>query len=508
LVEVALVFAVFFVQGAAPVPDVNEPYYLGKAIHFWNSDWIRGDFFLKSADTHSVFYFTLGWLSRWLSPTALAWTGRLLTWVLLAWAWRRLSFAIVPRPWCSVLTAAVFVCLSEHCHMAGEWVLGGVEAKGFAYVLVLLGIEALVRNRWNRAWLLLGAAAAFHVLVGGWSVVAAGIAWLVLGKDRPALRSMWPALLGGFVLSLPGLLPSLLLHRGTDAAVVAAANQIYVYQRLAHHLDIQQIPAWFVFRFALLSALWLVICLLTPAQAASRRLRAFAAGTLVIVLAGLLLTPLAYLDRALGAALLRFYWYRLADVAIPLAAAFAAVEFITRELGRRSAGGKVWLVAAILLVAGHLGAHVARCVVPRPPPAYRLANPRSPHYAMHYRAWRRACDWIADSGEIPPEARFLTPRMNQTFKWYARRAEVANWKEIPQDATAIVEWRRRIRDLCAAGSKGPLPRGLDSLAERRAWRLRQAGAKYGTDYAITFTRPRLPLEAVYTNRVYTIYRLR
>lgn len=179
-----MVFAVFFIQGAAPVPEVNEPYYLGKAIHFWNPDWVQGDFFLDTADTHTVFYLTFGWLALVLSPTAMAWTGRVLTWALLAWAWRRLSFALVPRPWMAVLTAALWVLLIERCHMAGEWVVGGVEAKGFAYVLVLLGLEALVRNRWNRMWLLFGAASAFHVLVGGWSVIAAGWAWLAQGGEK------------------------------------------------------------------------------------------------------------------------------------------------------------------------------------------------------------------------------------------------------------------------------------------------------------------------------------
>jgi len=113
-------------------------------------------------------------VSLWMAPVPLAWTGRILTWLLLAWAWRRLSFAIVPRAWCSVLTAALFGCLMERCHMAGEWVIGGVEAKGFAYVFVFLGLESLVRNRWNRAPLLFGAAGAFHVLAGGWSAVAVG----------------------------------------------------------------------------------------------------------------------------------------------------------------------------------------------------------------------------------------------------------------------------------------------------------------------------------------------
>src|SRR5512137_2831339 len=105
LVEIVLIFAVFCIQGAWPVPDVNEPYYLGKAIHYWNPDWLRGDFFMEAPDTHKVFYFTFGWLSLWLSPVALCWTGRILSWLLLAWSWRRLSWAVVPRPWCSVLTA-------------------------------------------------------------------------------------------------------------------------------------------------------------------------------------------------------------------------------------------------------------------------------------------------------------------------------------------------------------------------------------------------------------------
>ena len=142
LAEILLIFAVFAIQGAWPAPDVNEPYYLGKAIHFWNPDWLPHDFFMDSPDTHKVFYFTFGWLSLWLPKTALAWSGRALSWALLAWAWRRLSFAVVPRAWWSALTAALFACLMERCQMAGEWVIGGVEAKPFAYVFVFLGVEA------------------------------------------------------------------------------------------------------------------------------------------------------------------------------------------------------------------------------------------------------------------------------------------------------------------------------------------------------------------------------
>ncbi len=213
--EVGLVFLVFFIQGAVPVPEVNEPYYLGKAIHFWNPHWAANDFFLNTADCHKVFYFTFGWLALWLAPPALAWTGRLLTWALLAWAWRRLSFAVVPRAWWAVPTAVLLmvltkgfpfcpidpataegwravllVVLTKGFPMAGEWLIGGVEAKGFAYVLVFLGLEAILRNRWRGPWLLLGGASAFHVLVGGWSALAAGVVWLLSPRDRLPLRSL------------------------------------------------------------------------------------------------------------------------------------------------------------------------------------------------------------------------------------------------------------------------------------------------------------------------------
>ena len=151
------------------------------------------DFFCNSADAHQVFYWTFGWLTRLLAIATVAWLGRVLTWGLMAWAWRRLSWSLVPAAWYSVLSAALWVMLNDRCHMAGEWVIGGVEAKGFAYVLVLLGIESLVRGRWTAAWLLFGASSSFHVIVGGWSVVAAAIVWLV-SRDRPPLASDDPAL--------------------------------------------------------------------------------------------------------------------------------------------------------------------------------------------------------------------------------------------------------------------------------------------------------------------------
>ena len=492
LAEVALVFCVFFIQGTWPVPEVNEPYYLSKAIHFWNPDWVGEDFFLDSADTHQVFYFTFGWLSRYLSPVVLAWTGRLLTWALLAWSWWRLSRSVLPRRWWSILAAALLVMLTERCHLAGEWIIGGVEAKGFAFVFVFLALEALTRARWNWAFALFGAAACFHVLIGGWAIVATGFALLFLPEDRPRLATLWPGLTLGMLFSLPSLIPSLGLTWAVDPEIVRQANYIYVFERLPHHL----FPTHFIVRFSLLVIFWLLLCRTRWGEPPESRLRAFVFGTLVIGGAGMIIALSAAFAPDNAAGLLRFYWFRLVDVAVPMGVALGGASYIAYHLQVRPAWGKLWLGIVVALCTLHLGVHAVRRPLPTVPRADRLP---------HYRSWRLACRWIAQSGEIPADACFLTPRLAQTFKWYTGRAEVVTWKDIPQDPRSIVAWWNRLQDIHATGSMAPDERWRESLAELDEARLRALGRKYGANYLLTRTEPPLDLEVLYRNRHYVVY---
>ncbi len=536
LVEIALIFALFCLNSAWPVPDVNETYYLGKAMHYWKPAWLQGDFFMETADTHKTFYYLFGWLSVWLSPTALAWTGRMIAWWLLAWSWRRLSFAVVPRAWCSVLTAALFGCLMERCHMAGEWVIGGAEAKPFAYVLVFLGLKSLARNRWNRALALFGAAAAFHVLVGGWTAIAVGIAWLRMkwikpARDVPPLKSLWPGILIGLALASPGLLPSLLLNQGIDAETARMANQIYVFERLPHHLTLTGIKPWFIARIVLLWLFWLLLGRWESPPMGLATLRAFVAGAVLIAFVGAALNAIMFFDRAMAADLLRYYWYRLADVALPLGVALEgaawaiAISSNSRGLtapGEQSNPSRIdrgftqnklplrsdltrnvrsttFLVLAILASAANLGVHIAERISPSAPRSHRIVN---------FAAWRAACDWVANSGEIPHNARFLVPRLAQTFKWYTGRSDTATWKDVPQDARSLVAWWDRIQAIYATGLPAG-PRWFEPLSAAGEQRLLELGRRYAADYLIAERNEKpLSLEKVYENDAYEIYRLK
>jgi hypothetical protein len=536
-VESLLIFALFALQGAWPVPEVNEQYYLGKSIHYWNPYWASGDIFLQSPDTHKVFYFTVGWLSLWLSPDGFAWTVRAIIWAVQALAWHRLAAAVCGRPGFALLSAALFLFLWQHFNMAGEWVVGAAEAKGFAFALVFFGMAEVLAGRWTRVWPLLGGAAAFHVLVGGWAILAAGGVWLwgfmaTLDPNDP-LRASWKAMaisiaVGAGLFSL-GAVPSLALERGVDAETIRKAHLIYVFERLGHHLN----PARFFtdgtfWPMLLIVVMWAALGPTASRSAPLRRLRIFTLVTLGFIVTGLLIGLLVrYNKKDLAASLLRFYWFRLADVVIPLSLSLTFLSWIYACRFRVA-----WTIIVFVSLF-----HIADCTVLRlfadPPvleqqidgPAWRSAwlyctgrplrplFPRQPRADRMptYASWRDACDWIATSGQIPSDARFFVPRGAQSFKWYSGRGEVFDWKEIPQDAAGLVEWWSKHKTIYVLPHPPPLGRFCDGLDAAAAENLKQLAVHYQAGYAIVpreTSHGTLPLEVLYENPGYIVYKVR
>ena len=195
----ALIFAIFFLHGAWPTPDVNENGYLCKAQHYWNPQAFEHDFFCNTGDAHAVYYWAFGWVTNLgLSLDAAAWVRRVVTWLFLAIAWRGLSYSLIPPPWLAVLSAELLVMLTEQAHMAGEWIVGGIEAKGFAWALCCGRYK--LWSVGGGIWLvLIGAATSLHVVVGGWAAVLTALVWLALPRDRISLTSILPGIVGAIL---------------------------------------------------------------------------------------------------------------------------------------------------------------------------------------------------------------------------------------------------------------------------------------------------------------------
>ncbi len=522
-VEFALILAIFFIVGGAPAPHVNESHYLTKATHYWDPSYCPGDFFLDSADPHLTFYWTFGWLTRLASLTEVAWIGRVAAWALLAYAWLRLARTVSTTPWTAVLSAAIWVTLLEKANFAGEWVVGGIEAKCFAYGFVLLGLAEVARGRWRMPWVWFGVASAFHVLVGAWAVLAALGVWLAERRDRRTpLVAMLPSLILGGILSMPGLLPGLALERGTDPAVANEAARIYVFERLPHHLAPLSLPAgelqMRLVRFGLMAAAFVVLWVWaarreqladtsspdeTPPQwQALLRTMRFAGFALAANVVGLTIEAALADDPLAAARVLRYYWFRQADIAVPLAVALAGTQLVVALLSHE----KRLATAAVLVPLIACGWFLATTSMKR------IRDPKPPALArmVRYQDWQDACAWVRNN--TPADARFLIPRAGHSFKWYASRADAGSYKDVPQDAASVVEWRRRGRELF------PLIEGVDGeekmLGSPDQWgteRARALAKEYGASHILGRTYPPLDLPIVYPrgdegpDSYYTVY---
>jgi hypothetical protein len=86
-----------------------------------------------------------------------------------------------------------------------------------------------------------------------------------------------------------------------------------------------------------------------------------------------------------------------------------------------------------------------------------------------------------------------------------------NWKDVPQDASGILAWWDRMRDIHGPESPRGVAHARRSLGEEGGVRLRQLGDEYDADYAIIAREPGLPpldLPEVYSNTGYSVVRLR
>ena len=448
----------------SPVPGVNEPQYLGKALHFVEPGFCPGDFFLDSSDPHGVFSLLFGPVAARFGLPAAAYAGRAAGLGLLAAGWALLARRAVGSAWAGPVSAAAFLAAAAAGNLSGEWLVGGAEGKVFAYGLLLIAADRSLGGRWATAAAAAGLAVAFHPVVGVWGVLCAALAAAVNwwrnrnagGSGGVSPRIAGIAAAAFLACAAPGLWFALdaLAANGADAG---RANFVQVYRRLPHHLDPMtfRTPAWA--GFAHLALTWAVLRRFAVKTAAEPVFAAGVLGSLLIAYAGLLVGLRAGAPHEAAfpyarAFLLKFYPFRVADVLVPLAASLALA-------------GCVWRVRGVTRRAV-LGATLSAALA-----AAALLTPfydRNPDGLTDSdaAAWRATCEWIDE--HLPPDAVVVTPVRNHAFKWYAKRAEFVAFKDCPQDPAGILEWDRRLTLL-------------------RTW----AQARYADDAAIGYDRAEL-----------------
>ncbi len=289
------------------------------------------------------------------------------------------------------------------------------------------------------------------------------------------------------------------------------ANLIQLYERLPHHLLPMQYSPYHVIRHLLQWPVLLVLWRITPPTDGDRRLRWFVAASMSLAVVGLALGVVALsVDHhsqvaATCAAILRFYWFRLGDIMVPVAGAIVWLQFFSNLTIERPSMARWCLVG--LLAVSLVDLAIQWKHVPGLSPLQSARVPRGENPAT-YGDWREVGRWANE--HTPPGTLFLTPRSSSTFKWYSGRDEVITWKDMPQDAVLFVQWRQRIHDAFDLSDNGSHPQWCQSLSQIGLPRLQKLATDYGAQFAVVELvpgLPRLPIEPEYENASFAVYQI-
>ena len=304
------------------------------------------------------------------------------------------------------------------------------------------------------------------------------------------------------VSALPGLLPAFQLLGAAPADIQFQADYIVVFYRLKHHLDPTEFTNRQYIGYGILLAIWLAGSFQRKSRKVDVWFAWFVFAAVFAAMIGLAVgmgerpaDKLPYDELKMKVRLLKFYPFRLADIILPIACSIVIVGLsanIKRRLSRTAVDrfiGIDW--GARLLLAGVM---VFAVTVPS------RSWERNPSRMRREQLtdWKNACRWISENTR--DDAQFLTPQKSWAFKWYAQRAEFVVHKDCPQEAAGIVEWNRRLIYLAAWKRK--------YFRDGYPMEAIQALQHETKVTHILASRPvRLPLEPLYGNEHYRVYRL-
>ncbi|QDT97009.1 hypothetical protein V144x_24800 [Gimesia aquarii] len=496
-----------------PIPGINEPHYLSKAKHYWNPQWGSGDFFLESSNAHSFFYQVMGSLTQWLSLHNTALLGRLVAFLLLAMGWYRLVKVLVPGNWSPLITAWIYLGMVAIGNFSGEWIIGGIESKVFAYGFLFLSLASACEQHWNRAAIYAGLTISWHPVVGIWGVLCGGFSlvcdWYRKRRDfnkatyRQTLRSVISATGLLILCSLPGLIPSIGLLAQGNSEQNFAANYIQVFYRIKHHLDPMDFHLSSYVFYAILLAVWLILKRNEGPSFPNRFFQLFIVGTIGLACIGLLLgagpRPASEMPYyAFRMSLLKFYPFRLFDALLPIAVTISIVNAFQYWLFQNeNTDSKLLLIKKTSLK--RMIPLFSFCIFISAiysawtfPPVHKMSPAQRTD-------WIDACRWIKN--HTPETALFLTPTHQSDFKWYAQRPEYVTIKDCPQDAAGLIEWNRRLKYLRKWG-QNYYNNGFDE----NAIRVLNNETKI-THLLVKRLGPFTTLKPIYQNQTYKVYEL-
>lgn len=411
----------------------NENDVIPYARAVYDHAWLPTDWYLNLQIPYRfLFSYVVGFFADQFGFVATVIWGRLLTYALMAWAFFRF-FQSVGLASTSVLPYVALVFFFKFFGFgngAGEWMVGGLDTKAFAYFFVILSLAALLRRKLVMAFLFAGLVLTFHMLIGIYHALCLALVVLFFHKSFAlSLKSIALAALLYMVagsIGIYGVFDALFLQSSESSSL---GWEIYVNKRVPHHV----LPFRFPFEIWIKMAIFSMINILILWRVKHVVLRQLSAYALLTV--GISLIGLIFYFTASNNAIMRFYFFRTSDILLPLITLLNVCVLLYDWLQERFALKLKWIQGALVVL----------CVLVSVPNIIDLQKTwtfEKGRFLVHTNADLLMSNWVKEN--TSNHSTFLTVPNDEFFYLNYERSAFVTWKHSPQKADDLVEWDHRM----------------------------------------------------------------
>lgn len=368
---------------------------------------------------------------------------------------------------------------------------GPIMPPTFAHALILFGLDAMVRQRWNLAFALAGAVALVHLQIGAvWLLVltAAAAAAGILRQPRRWL----PGFAAALAIASPALLDVVALLRAGLVHGIADTDDIAF--RMPQHFEFRAgRVAAVVFYLGAFAAIWRRWRGRDDERAERFKPLLWTAACLMG------LTLLHYVDYYVLQTgwITRLQLLRL-SMFVPVLAAFAllAAPRQPRDHPERWPIALAALFAVVMLVADF---------VKHEPPSLRIDDA-----SQAQTDWADVTRWIRHNG---PPGLYVSPPGQIGFTAWSSHSTLVEFKVNPDGGAGLAEWLRRLRAVTAdslppASTRRDVADELDAAYARMSSDdFRRLQSEYGVRTAVVPVSSPLQGRELYRNAGYRVIAL-
>lgn len=497
----------------------NEIDVLPLAKQFADPSWITTDWYLNIETNYRyLFQIIFGQAIVHFGFLATSIIGRLICYALVAYGIVLLGEKLrLSLTYLLLATVIVTYQGSFQGAIAGEWFVGGLEAKAVAYGLITIAIPLMLYRRYVLMTLLLGLATSFHVLVGGWAALTT-LGWFCLRPQERLLKlgqHIWLLLAIYLASSSFAIAPVVQQLLTPSPSGNISPSFVYVFLRLPHHLNPFAWHPLLWIEFFVYLLLW-ILCMVSLYKDVQKNncnleyyarleLSEFTLIALIPFFAGIVI---AFFDRQ--GEWLQYYPFRFGDVMLPLTTCLLIACNLQSKFSLQNHKFRFWLAALLgCILFTQTGIFAQRASAFQDFPTQQQdVNPQ----------WKLMSNWIRT--HTPKDAKIIShPWKLANFTWMTERATIVKLKMFPQTPESIVEYYQRLNDL-SAGALADIYFGDEKLDQRKTVKaisaafsnlttaqVTQLMYKYQSNYFLTDESHHLDLPIVHTQAPYVLYGL-